>query len=150
MNPAEAVLSAELPAAQRAAALEVIRARAPAMREAVRAVQACHARVRTAQSSCWNGAMEAGFRERMEMNKERMPIVAGHESRWRDARRAARTTFDDALQATVAAVEAVDKGDMSSMGVVEEEINFNRTRYPSFHYHHPFMCHINLNFTTVP
>jgi hypothetical protein len=106
VNPAEAVLSAELPATQRAAALEVIRARAPAMREALLAAQACHARVRTAQSSCWNGIMEAGFRERMETNKERMPIVAGHESRWRDARRAARTTFDAALQATVAALDA--------------------------------------------
>ena len=125
VNPAEAVLSAELPAAQRAAALEVIRARAPAMREALRAVQACHARVRTAQSSCWNGAMEAGFRERMEMNKERMPIVAGHESRWRDARRAARTTFDAALQATVAAVEAVDAAGAASLRAVTE-----RRAYP--------------------
>jgi hypothetical protein len=125
VNPAEAVLSAELPAAQRAAALEVIRARAPAMREAVRAVQACHARVRTAQSSCWNGAMEAGFRERMEMNKERMPIIAGHESRWRDARRAARTTFDAALQATMAAVEAVDAAGAASLRAVAE-----RRAYP--------------------
>ena len=125
VNPAEAVLSAELPAAQRAAALEVIRARAPAMREALRAVQACHARVRTAQSSCWNGAMEAGFRERMEMNKERMPIVAGHESRWRDARRAARTTFDAALQATVAAVEAVDAAGAASLRAISE-----RRAYP--------------------
>lgn len=128
VNPAEAVLSAELPAAQRAAALEVIRARAPAMREAVRAVQACHARVRTAQSSCWNGAMEAGFRERMEMNKERMPIVAGHESRWRDARRAARTTFDDALQATVAAVEAVEAVDAA--GAASLRAVAERRAYP--------------------
>lgn len=128
VNPAEAVLSAELPAAQRAAALEVIRARAPAMREAVRAVQACHARVRTAQSSCWNGAMEAGFRERMEMNKERMPIVAGHESRWRDARRAARTTFDAALQATVAAVEAVEAVDAA--GAASLRAVAERRAYP--------------------
>lgn len=124
VNPAEAVLSAELPPAQRSAALEVIRARAPAMREALRAVEACHARLQTAQSTCWNGIMEAGFRERMEMNKERMPVVAGHESRWRDARRAARRLFRDALQATVAAVEAVDASDASSLRAIAERRAF--------------------------
>jgi hypothetical protein len=125
VNSAEAVLSAELPAAQRAAALEVIRARAPAMRETLRSVEACLARWRTAQSSCWNGVMEAGFRERVELNKERMPIVAGHESRWRDARRAMRASFDGALQATVAAVEAVDAAGAASLRAIAE-----RRAYP--------------------
>ena len=120
VNPAEVVLAAELPAADRAAAHEAVAARVPAMREALHAARDAFARLGLAQRTLWSGDEEGDYQARVEegdyqarvaRNKERGAAVSALESRWREAQRAARSAFGSALQSSCAAIDAIDAVD---------------------------------------
>ncbi|MBM4098723.1 MAG: hypothetical protein FJ260_02030 [Planctomycetes bacterium] len=122
VNPADVVLAAGLSPQARARAADVLLGRAPSLAAVLAAARTAHVRATECGSSGWRGMSR---RTPIEERAARRAMIEAEQRAALERERACRAAFDDAIEATCAALGAEDAARIRATA--------DRRRYPDAH-----------------